>query len=359
MTGTSALREAGLAHQLKQAARTHVAPADSDRPFASLTLLLTYRCPAMCDHCVFDSSPKNKLTLDPEIGRRAIEAIARQNPPPALSFSGGEPFLHLATMKSLAAFAFERGMISEAVTSAAWVTTSERAVQILTDLKSRGLRTLCVSYDRFHAPFVSPAKVRTAVLAALGAGLRVVMNTMSDPDSVQTSEDMLASELELDRPTIDACFVNTSTTIPVGRARHKVASYHYPAEPPRGGCAFAARTVTVSPRGDLYPCCGPVIGEDPDGAGLLIQENLAGRSVDEIADIFEALKSDLFFNLLSTVGPYGLLQELGKRDPSLPRRRYVGQCDACLEFASNPRVAAGAKALLAELAHTSVAPAGA
>jgi hypothetical protein len=348
----SAQQRSGLAHRLRELAETTAATAGArNDDFACLTLLLTYRCPAMCAHCVFESSPSNTVTLDVEIARRAIAAIARQRPAPTLSFSGGEPFLQLATMKTLASFGFERGMVSEVVTSAAWVADRPRAAGVLRDLQSRGLRVLCVSYDRYHAPYVDAAKVKNAILAAREIGLRVVVNTMVDAQHDRDAATMLEQELELPREIIDSCFVNRMAVTPVGRARREVTDYVYSEGLRSRGCEFAGKTITISPRGDLYPCCGPVIGEEPGGAGLLIQENLSGRSVDEIAGIFESLKNDLFFNLLSTVGPYGILQHLRKRNPALATRRYVGQCDACLEFASNPDVAAATRDWLREVSN--------
>ena len=75
------------------------------RSISIITLLLTYQCPAQCDHCVFESSPHNTATIDPAVARTLIEAAARQKPPPVLGFSGGEPFLQLRMLRELTNFA--------------------------------------------------------------------------------------------------------------------------------------------------------------------------------------------------------------------------------------------------------------
>lgn len=344
------LRRQGLSYRLTQENRAAARGlVERNRDFACLTLLLTYRCPAVCDHCIFESSPKATATLDPGTAERVIAAISRQSPPPGLSFSGGEPFLQLDTMKRLAAFALERGMPSEAVTSAAWVADAGRTRATLAELGERGLRTLCVSYDRFHAPYVKAEKIRTAVTQALELGIRVVVNTMADPDDVRERREMLAEALALPLAVVDSCFVNVLPTSPVGRARTHVDRYYYPDHPPTGGCQFAGRIVAVSPYGFVYPCCGSVLGAPPERAGLMIQDDLTGRSVDEIAAILEDLKNDLFFNLLSVLGPYGILQELRKREPALQTRPYTNQCDACLEFTDNPLARGAAEKLLIEM----------
>jgi hypothetical protein len=339
--------EDGLTYQLRQQLR------DGDRPehrrLRALTLLLTWRCPAACDHCVFESSPHNKATLDAEVARRTIEAVGRQKQSPILSFSGGEPFLRLPLLRELAAFGLQRGMFSEVVTSCAWVADAERTSSILADLQQCGMRTLCLSYDRFHAPYVASWKVRLAILAGLELGLRVVLNTIidrPDADCVET----LTGMIDLPRETIMRCFVNPLNTVPVGRARHQVGEYFYN-EALHGGCPFPTQVVTLSPHGLLYPCCGAVVGEPIDNAELFIQDDLADRSVDEIATILDSLQSDLFFRLLQAIGPYGLLQELQRRYPELPiRTKFTGQCDVCLEFTANAAVADAARHFLKQIA---------
>jgi len=348
VVAASALREKGLTFQLREQLNRIDSP--EHRRLRALTLLLTWRCPALCDHCVFDSSPHNKTTLDPNVARRVVEAVGRQKPPPILSFSGGEPFLQLGLMRELAALGVSVGMISEVVTSCAWVADAPRTLSVLRDLQECGLRTLCISYDRFHAPYVKPWKVRTAIGAGLELGLRIVLNTIADEDDASDGVDALAFATELPRETIARCFVNRLAIVPVGRARRQVRDYIYPQAPPTGGCPFSTQVVTLSPHGLLYPCCGAVVGEPTDQAQLFIQDDLTNRSVDEIEMIVASIQNDLFFRLLQTIGPYGLIQELRRRDPDLPvRSRFTGQCDACLEFTANGHVADAARHFLQQI----------
>ena len=320
-----------------------------------ITLLLTYRCPAACDHCVFESSPTNTATLDPGIAEKLIAAAARQSPPPVLGFSGGEPFLQLAMMRRLASYAAARGMCSEVVSSSAWAKNGDYARRILADLKRRGLATYCTSVDRFHTPFVAPEKMRTAVLTAREVGLHVILNYQVDPASHAEGEDgvvrYLGETLDLPEETVRSFQVNPLVTTPVGRARRNVDGFLYEDKDFREGCPMVTEVVTLSPFGFLYPCCGMVVGEPPEQAGLFIHDRLEDRSVEDIARLLETLKRDFFFKLLQYLGPYRILQELKRRDPTLAiRDHYVGACDACLELTDNPRVVEAARDYLAECA---------
>lgn len=316
---------------------------------SNVTILLTYRCPAACDHCLFESDNTKTATVDREVARRFIEAAARQQPPPSLSFSGGEPFLQLQMMRELASYAWSKGMVCEVISSSAWVKSREYAVSVLTDLKERGLRTYCTSIDRYHTPFVPTEKMRTAVLAAQEVGLRVVLNTMVDPRSLGKEREYLAATLELPLEALEQCHVNPLLTTPVGRARTHVTDYLFQEKDFREGCPFATEIVTLSPLGFVYPCCGMVLGEEPRDASLFIQDNLVGKSTDEIAVLLDDLKHDLFFRLLQAIGPYRLLQEVRRRNPELAmRERFIGSCDVCLEFTRNPEVAEATRDVLRE-----------
>jgi organic radical activating enzyme len=325
------------------------------RSISIITLLLTYQCPAQCDHCVFESSPHNTATIDPAVARTLIEAAARQKPPPVLGFSGGEPFLQLRMLRELTSFASGLGMASEVVSSSAWAKDEAYAAAVLKDLASRGLQSYCTSVDRFHTPFVEGRKMRTALLAARAAGMHVIVNTQVDALAAKLNggdvEQYLSRVLDLPSDELREFQINALITTPVGRGRHTDIGYHYPDKNFREGCPMATEVVTLSPHGLLYPCCGMVVGEQPESADLFIQDDLAQRSVDEVEAMLDALKGDLFFRLLQYVGPYNILAEVLRRNPHLRgRSRYTGACDVCLEFTSNPGIAQATRALLQELA---------
>jgi hypothetical protein len=327
--------------------------ANRDR-ISSITILLTYRCPASCDHCVFESSPRNKAKVDVDVARRFIEAASRQSPPPVVGFSGGEPFLRLEEMRELVVFAASHGMISEVISSSAWVRNEAHARTVLSDLAACGMSTYCTSIDRFHTPYVKADRMRIAILAAHEAGMHVILNSQIDAELKRGGKDAVLDYMSgvVDLPVsfLSQFQINPLVTTPVGRARNEVDDFVYdPTKDMNEGCPMATEIVTLSPYGFLYPCCGMVLGEDPERAGLFIQDDLTERSVEDIAAILHDLKRDLFFKIMQVMGPYRLLTELKRRNPALAiRDRYVGSCDACLEFTNNAEVAQEARAFLME-----------
>lgn len=318
-----------------------------------ITVLLTYKCPAACSHCVFESSPSNNAAVDMEVAYKLVEAAARQSPPPVLGFSGGEPFLRLREMRDLAAFAAQRGMPSEVVSSSAWAKSEAYAEKVLAELRDVGLQSYCTSVDLFHTPFVPPEKMAWALRAAKRVGLNTIINFQAVEEQPEDRADMLriiGKILSMTPEEVDTYQINPLITTPVGRARSDVDSFHYdPGKQMDEGCPMATEVITLSPYGFLYPCCGMVVGEKPEVADLFIQDSLREKSVDEIAEILHHLKSDLFFRMLQSVGPLAILKELQRRDPTLTiTDKYVGSCDVCLEFTQNPRIAAATRELMQE-----------
>jgi hypothetical protein len=324
---------------------------------SGISILLTYQCPAACDHCVFRSAPGRTETVDLETARAFIEAASRQQPPPSVAFSGGEPFLRLEMMKDLAGEARRRGMAWEVISSSSWCRSAAQAREGLRDLRRLGLETYCTSIDRFHLRYVPFRRMRFAVSAALELGIRVVINTMADPALGGREREFLAETLDLPLETVTGLRVNVMKTVPAGRAVERVSDYLYRVKDLREGCPFSTDVVTLSPEGLLYPCCGMVIGEEPRAAGLFVQDNLNGKNADDVAAVLKALKSDLFFKVLQVLGPYRVLEILKARRPELVTRdRYVGGCDVCLEFVRNPGVVRATEAFLAEAGRRLAAP---
>ncbi|WP_323800275.1 hypothetical protein [Parasphingorhabdus sp.] len=320
-----------------------------------ISILMTYRCPAACAHCIFESNPQNKTHLDMDIARKVVEAASRQSPPPVLGFSGGEAFVRYKEMRELAAFGQSLGMPSEVISSSAWATSRSQAKEKLLDLRSVGFEAYCTSVDEFHIPFIKPEKMRWALQGARDAGLDARINVqVSSERSARAKSDIisrLSEILSIPESEVAEFEINPLITTPVGRARKEVTEFYYDdSKDMREGCPMATEIVTISPKGLLYPCCGMVVGEDPEKAGLFIQDNLQDKNVDEIAEMLDALKEDLFFKLLQYFGPYRILQELKRRDPSIEiSDHYVGSCDVCLEFTSQEQIADATCELLADL----------
>ena len=315
--------------------------------FSCVTLLLTWQCPAQCDHCVFTSGPHRQEVLATDLAERIITAAASQPVRPAISFSGGEPFLVFDTLVHLTKLAHSLGCPTEVVTSCAWATSSQVAHERLQVLAGTGLRTVCVSWDRFHAPYVRAGRVAAVITQARDLGLRVVINTAIDPLRKEAPLEYLARTLGLPNAVLAACALNRLNVVSVGRARASAVEIYYPPKGGKGPCTVATEVLTVTPTGLLYPCCGSVLGEVAANSGFYAFEDISLMSVEELRLVFREIKDNLFFRLLQIAGPAKLVAMLQQREPELElRSRFNSDSEACRELNRNPEDGPALHALL-------------
>ena len=86
---------------------------------------------------------------------------------------------------------------------------------------------------------------------------------------------------------------------------------------PDGPCGLVLRDIGVSPRGEVYPCCGP-LGCIQDRGSI---GNIKERDLNEILD--EAWRNEVF-RKIATQGPTGLVDFDDFLD-------YVDKCHLCYE----------------------------
>lgn len=322
------------------------------RMISEVSIVLTYRCPAACAHCLFGCNMKRNETVDLAQAKTLIAAASRQSPPPAVGFTGGEPFLEFDMLLELVEFARRSNMASEVISSSAWCRGREHGREILSALRRKGLVTYCTSVDRYHVRYVAPTRMRDAILAARDLGLRVTINTMADPKRRGQEKAYLAETLDLPAETIDELRVNVLKVVPVGRARKHVRDFVLRDKDLEEGCPFCTQVIALTPEGLAYPCCGMIMGMDPARAGAFVLGRLEGKSVEEAAAMLQDAKRDLFLRLIQVLGPYRILTLLKQRrgEMKVPDR-FVGTCDMCMELSGNPAVAEALEELLLQWKH--------
>ena len=204
---------------------------------------------------------------------------------------------------------------------------------------------MCIR-DRYHTPFIQAWKVKTAISEALKIGLNVVINTMVDQNISDKATAEFISTLKLSPKELDQCTINPLITVPVGRANSDVTDFpEYDAG--SAGCQQAGQVITITPTGDVFPCCGPATGLSASKADLFVQANIANMDKSEIYDVLKNVPQDLFVGLLAKFGPNKIIQSLSSKNPDIkPLNRCAGECDMCLEFGRNRAVKDAASALV-------------
>jgi hypothetical protein len=117
-------------------------------------LVLGYRCPSRCQHCLYGCGPHRRdgEPEDRDALERVLDLMAERGPRARFHIGGGEPFLDLGRLEQAVEGLLRRGLALDYVeTNAMWVRDAEHADATLQRLAERGLQCLLVSLSPFHA----------------------------------------------------------------------------------------------------------------------------------------------------------------------------------------------------------------
>lgn len=133
-------------------------------------------CNARCQHCCVSSAPKNNKRLhDGEI-QAVIDDLMAHSDVYEVGFTGGEPLLHRERILKLIAKVTQAGKQATLTTNGFWAVTPASAAEVIRDLESVNLSHLTLSWDGFHAPYVSAQRMRNALNAAKCSQIPTILN---------------------------------------------------------------------------------------------------------------------------------------------------------------------------------------
>src|SRR5579884_3066652 len=219
--------------------------------FNHLILQLTDNCPLQCAYCCVESGPWRVTTMDLGDALSYLHQAKALNPNTFLSFTGGEPFVRYPLMRDIARAAHELGMWHTTITSAIWCKTREFAREKLAELQRYGLRTVSISYDSFHEPWVTPEQIKNCVEAGADLGLTVLVAGSVTRDSKGARE--LLGDWPDQFPTVK---VADGAVQPTGRGA--LIPLESLLVEDWGDTNFGCPVTTdllIRPDGLTYPCC--------------------------------------------------------------------------------------------------------
>ncbi len=147
-------------------------------PIDSVGIMLTYKCPLGCKHCLYACGPKWKEFMKIETLSSILQSIKRlwknYRPNPSknilfhgIHFAGGEPFLNFPLLLSAVRIAKEFGVYMGYVeTNAEWCIDKEDVYEKFSLLKDSGLPRIFISCSPFHAEKVPLKRTLLAIEVA-------------------------------------------------------------------------------------------------------------------------------------------------------------------------------------------------
>jgi hypothetical protein len=232
--------------------------------------------------------------------------------------SGGEAFLNYGETLEI----FSHAASCEfhdigATTNAFWATNPAEAERKCRELSSAGVTYLEVSMDFWHLPYVSTRRVRNLLRAARQTGIRVMVRTLSSRH--HHMEELFSDFTEEEFLYLQ---IGNSPVAPVGRGSDNLSALEVYGDPVAEACCDAMLNLTVTPNGNVCPCC----------AGSDMTESLSSGNVyrHSLADIVLRMRTDQMMNQLIHGGPYTLLpvvKQLGFADRIAPAHSSI--CHLC------------------------------
>ncbi|MGI8311662.1 radical SAM protein [Saccharopolyspora hattusasensis] len=292
--------------------------------YSCLGISVTMTCPLKCAHCITKSTPhvRDDMSVD-EALKYLYDA---QGAVDHVSFTGGEPFLKPARLRTLVREAKDAGYVVSVMTSGFWGRDKRQATRQLAELQELGLDMLGVSLDRYHLEFIDEGRCVNIAEACDALGIHVAVRVITTPsdnygDHVRTLLSHTGAE------------VHVNFLVKLGRAEEFAEEdFKFSSRPPRETC----ETVTaadVVPGGVVYACCGP---------GLYMHEAnpliLGNAQEESLGLILERGLTNPFMKVINTRGPVGLLEDLqenGFGHLVKLRERYTDACQLCLDICNS------------------------
>lgn len=301
-------------------------------PLRSGGIMLSWRCPSACRHCVYRSSPDMPDDwMSPATMERVVEALLAEPELQGIHIGGGEP-----TMNPHVLEAFIRKCVHGGLTVDYLETNGYRHpdvdswVALFESLKAAGLERVMVSCSPFHqerVPFRNTQACYTAArkvfsdraVFAYTGQMYALMERMGEPGT-RPLESFIAECGLADRP---GDLVAAYGVTPAGRAPEGLR-FCYDAAP-----AEAFRGLDC--REELFDTTHFHL----DGDGNLITGLCAGIAAARLPDLHPTVTPSTHpaFIELYRGGPFGLMEAAGHRLGFTARPEgYVSKCDLCLDL---------------------------
>ncbi|MGH2588629.1 MAG: radical SAM/SPASM domain-containing protein [Dehalococcoidia bacterium] len=286
--------------------------------FNHIILQITDTCPLQCAYCCVESGPWRTTSMAYEDAVSYLRQAKEMNPDAYLSFTGGEPFSRWTLHRDIARYAHDLGMWHTTITSAVWCKSPDFARERLAELQRYGLRTLSISYDSFHEPWVTPEKVQNCIVAAADLGLDVTVAGSMTKES-KGARELLGSWLD----QYQDVRVANGPVQPTGRGA--LIPLESLLVEDWGEANLACPVVAdlmIQTDGTVYPCCST--GGDYDYL------RLGNARETPLAEIRARLDASTWYRIITKHGFLALEAIVRRYEPDTEfPRSHIGVCNLC------------------------------
>lgn len=290
-------------------------------------LMLTYKCSASCEFCYYNCSPEKDGLMPIKTGLEIWGSLSRTAGPRAsVHITGGEPFLYYEHMLEMLRKAQEAGLFGpdHIETNASWANDEAIIKKRLAALDKAGMNRLKISFDPFHAEFISRDNViRLSEIAKTVLGHDRVLirweKHLQEPVSLSGAQSNQSDEYYRKALELEPCRFT-------GRAANKLAMLSADKTIEDFelmncfGTYLGAKGVHIDPYGNIFSgiCSGIVVG------------NVHDKPLDEIWRDFDP-DGHPFISILIKSGPAGLVVAAEAVGYKI-KPYYASKCHLCTDI---------------------------
>ena len=294
----------------------------------TLSLLVTKRCTAACDHCCFTCNPHRTESIPIPNLYKYIEQATIFPTMRVVVFTGGECFLLGKDLDGLVKWANGFGFITRFVSNGYWASSRITAVRRLQKLKDAGLKEANFSTGDCHSEYVNPAYVRNGAMAAVDLGITSVIACEVFKGSKFDLNEFLADPEFSGLVDSGKIILRLSPWMKFEGARKldQTDTYMNVMRDDRvagGACSTALKVLAITAEEDLIACCGLTMDYIPEVHLGSLKDETIGQIVGRLPDDFIKIWIHLY-------GPDAVIRYAQKLDPTIERPRDMAHiCDVC------------------------------
>ena len=208
------------------------------------------KCNARCAHCCVSSHPKDERHLeDATVVRLIDEAIASPSIK-IVAFTGGEALLRKSFILEQMRRLKRAGKRSTIVSNGFWGITEASARGVLLELADAGVRTITISADTFHLPYVPIERVRNILkVRDVAPEIEFAVNIC------QSRSEPASKTLDQLEGLLEGVHINSFDITPVGQAEGiascEITYDHVSTE----NLKCPGQVLLFLGDGQVYPCC--------------------------------------------------------------------------------------------------------
>lgn len=302
-------------------------------------LYFTQQCNARCSFCITNSSPQTKATLPTDVIKRCLRE-AKEVGITRVGLTGGEPTLDRYRLFEIMEAGQEFGLTFYMTSNAFWAKRYDKAVEMVKELKKRGLNRLNLSADRFHLPYISNQCNVNAARACEEVGdIPVYIQVATTRMDADGTVDQILDDFKGLKAHVSVYFPQ-----PMGRGECMPKELFFTSQLDKAlnrKCDQVDAPV-VHPDGQVVTCCSiPSSYNYPEYNSSNCRYVYGNVFEESLADIVRRIDRDPLIRLLAEQGPGALVKKFGREFEAEGYKlgnRYYSHCHLCTELLLNPKL---------------------